>query len=171
MIGERAPDFDLSGVDGKRYSLASFDHKQILVVIFTGNGCPTARAHEDTMKAIQENYSVKGVQLLAINSNNSSLSPPDSFSEMIKKARDKSFNFPYLKDLDRRVAREYGAICTPHVFIFDELRTLRYKGRIDDSRDPSRVITRDLQNALDDLIAGRNVRVSETNPFGCSVVW
>ncbi len=171
-LGEKAPDFaNLVGVDGERCSLSSFDDKQILAIIFSCNGCPTVKAHEDTIRTIQETYSPKGVQLIAINSNNSSMSPADTYVEMIKRAKEKGFNFPYVKDEDRSVARRFGAVCTPHVFVFDRERKLRYRGRIDDSRDPAKVTTHDLENALDDLLASRAVRTAETKPFGCSIVW
>jgi hypothetical protein len=90
---------------------------------------------------------------------------------MVLRVREKGFNFPYVKDEDRTVARTYGAVCTPHVFLLDEERKLRYKGRIDDSRNPERVTVSDLRNAIDDLLANRPLRVSETTPFGCSIIW
>jgi peroxiredoxin len=171
-IGVGAPDFGyLLGVDGERYSLSSFQDKKLLVLMFVSNGCPTVKACQDRMIRIQKDYSSKNVQLLALNSNNSYLSPADTYAEMVLRGRDKGFNFPYIKDDDRTVARSYGAVCTPHVFLLDEDRRLRYKGRIDDSRNPKRVTVSDLRNAIEDLIASRLVRVSETTPFGCSIVW
>ena len=170
-LGQRAPDFrDLLGADGRRLSLSSFDDTPLLVIVFSCNGCPTVKASEDRMIALQEANGPKGVQLVAINSNNSYLSPADTYPEMVKRAREKGFNFPYLKDDDGTVGRAYGAISTPHVFLFDRDRRLRYKGRIDDSRDPARVTVRDLANAIDDVLAGRPVRVAETTPFGCAIV-
>lgn len=170
-IGGRAPDFNLLGTDGKQYSLSIFDDKRLLVLIFSSNGCPTVKACEDRMIRIQKDFAGKSVQLLAINSNNEHLSPADAFDQMVKRSRDKGFNFPYAKDVDRSVARNYGAICTPHVFVLDNDRMLRYRGRIDDSRDASRVTSTDLRNTLDELLVHGNVRVSETKPFGCSIVW
>jgi peroxiredoxin len=171
-IGVGAPDFgNLLSVDGERYSLSSFQDKKLLVLMFISNGCPTVKACQDRMIRIQKDYSSKNVQLLALNSNNSYLSPADTYAEMVLRERDKGFNFPYIKDDDRTVARSYGAVCTPHVFLLDEDRRLRYKGRIDDSRNPERVTVSDLRNAIDDLLANRLVRVSETTPFGCSIVW
>jgi peroxiredoxin len=123
------------------------------------------------MIKIQRDYSGNSVQLLALNSNNSYLSPADTYAEMVLKVREQGFNFPYVKDEDRRVARAYGAICTPHVFLLDEERRLRYKGRIDDSRNPERVTVSDLRNAIEDLLANRPLRVSETTPFGCGIIW
>jgi len=174
-IGGRGPDFSLLGTDGKQYSLSSFED-MLLALIFISNGCPTVRACEERMIIIQKDYISKGVRLLAVNSNNEHLSSIDRFEEMVTRAKEDGFNFPYVKDTDGKVARSYGAICTPHVFVLDRDRKLRYRGRIDNSRDASRVTSRDLMNALDDLIAVGDarlsgVRVSETEPFGCSIVW
>lgn len=168
----KAPDFtDLQAADGRRYSLRSFDDKPVLVVMFTCNHCPYVVAYEDRMVAIQRDYAEKGVQLVAINSNDDKNYPEDSYPLMVKRAKEKGFNFPYLRDPDQKVAEAYGAVCTPHVFAFDKERRLRYKGRIDDSRDPHQVKSHDLRNAIDDLAAGRNVRTPETRPFGCSIKW
>src|SRR5881296_2271223 len=171
-IAAGAPDFgNLLGVDGERYSLSSFQNKRLLVLLFISNGCPTVKACQDRMIKIQKGYSGKSVQLFALNSNNASLSPADTYAEMVLRVKEKSFNFPYVKDGDGAIARSYGAQCTPHVFLLDEQRRLRYKGRIDDSRNPDRVTISDLRNAIDDLLANSPVRVSETTPFGCSIVW
>jgi peroxiredoxin len=171
-LGETAPAFeDLIGADGKRYSISAFDEKPVLVVIFTCNHCPYAMAYEDRVMAIQRDYAGKGVQLVGMNSNDDKSYPEDGYPEMVKRAKDKDFNFPYIRDEDQKTAEAYGAICTPHVFAFDKRRTLRYRGRIDDSKDPSRVKEQDLRNALDDMVAGRSVRVADTRPFGCSIKW
>jgi peroxiredoxin len=170
-IGGLAPDFNLLGTDGRQYSLSTFHAEKLLVLIFSSNGCPTVKACEDRMISIQKDYRARSVQLLAINSNNEHLSSVDNYDEMVKRSNDKKFNFPYVKDADQSVARSYGAICTPHVFVLDTNRMLRYRGGIDDSRDPSRVTSTDLRNTLDDLLVHGNVRVSETKPFGCSIIW
>ncbi len=171
-MGESAPNFEnLLGADGKRYSLASFDDKPTLAIIFSCNHCPYVKAYEDRMIAIGRDYAGKGVQLIAINSNDDKSYPEDSYPEMIKRANEKRFNFLYLRDADQSVVDRYGAVCTPHVFVFDKQRRLRYRGRIDDSKDVSRVTSHDLRNSLDDIIAGRLVRVSDTKPFGCSIKW
>ncbi len=171
-LGENAPEFgDLMGADGKRYSLASFNDKPVLVVMFTCNHCPYVVAYEDRIISIQKDYAEKGVQLVAINANEDKLHPQDSYPEMVKRAKEKHFNFPYLRDADQKSAEAYGAVCTPHVFAFDKGRKLRYRGRIDDSRDSSQVKSNDLRNALDDLVAGRRVREPDTRPFGCSIKW
>lgn len=171
-LGKNAPDFkDLKATDSRGYSLSSFDSKPILVVIFSCNHCPYVQAYEDRMVKIQSDYGSKGVQLVAINSNDDKSYIEDSFPEMIKRAKNKHFNFVYLRDADQRVVDAYGAVCTPHVFAFDRERRLRYRGRIDDSKDPSKVGSHDMRNALDDLLAGRPVRVPDTRPFGCSIKW
>lgn len=172
QIGAQAPDFsDLLGVDANRYSLSSFEDTRLLVVVFTSNGCPTVRAFEDRLAEIHATYARDGVRVVAVNANNPYLSPGDSYDEMVRRAGEKGFQFPYLKDLDGRVARAYGAISTPHAFLFDEDRRLRYQGRIADSRIPEKATTSDLENALVDLLAGRPPRVPVTVPFGCSIVW
>ena len=171
-IGAAAPDFgNLLGIDGERYSLSSFQDKRLLVLLFISNGCPTVKACQDRMIKVQKDYEVKNVQLLALNSNNSYLSPADTYAEMVLRHQEKGFNFPYVKDEVRTVAKAYGAVCTPHVFLLDEERRLRYKGRIDDSRNPDTVTISDLRNAIEDLLANRSVVVPETTPFGCSIVW
>ncbi len=170
-LGARAPDFDLPGVDGRRYSLSSFKDKPVLVVMFWCNHCPYVKAYEDRAVAIQRDYAAKGVQLVAINSNDDKAYPEDSFLEMVKRSKEKGFNFPYLRDDDQKVVEAYGGVCTPHVFAFDRGRVLRYRGRIDDSKDPAQVATHDLRNALDDLLRGTKVRVPDTRPFGCSIKW
>ena len=151
-LGEPALDFDpLVGVDGRRYSLSSFSGKKLLVLVFSCNGCPAVRAAEDGLVALQDAYAGAGVQLLAINANNPYLTPADTYEEMVKRAEEKGFNFPYVKDEDGSVARRYGATRTPHVFLLDGERRVRYRGRIADSRDPAKVTRRDLERAVEDL--------------------
>lgn len=169
-LGQIAPDFEnLLGTDGKKYSLASFSTKPVLTVIFSCNHCPYVQAYEGRMISIQRDYADKGVQLVAINSNDEEAYPGDSYPEMVKRAKDKGFNFAYVRDKDQSAVDSYGAVCTPHVFTFDDKRVLRYRGRIDDSRDPSKVRSHDLRNALDDVTGARDVRVPDTKPFGCSI--
>ena len=171
-IGALAPDFDgLLGVDGERYSLGGFADRELLAIVFSCNGCPTVRAAEDGLVALQEAYGEKRVQLLAINSNNSFLSPSDTYEEMVRRAEAKRFNFPYVKDDDGSVAKRFGAARTPHVFLLDGERRLRYRGRIADSRDPAKVKRRDLEIAVEDLLAEKDVDVPETEPLGCAIVW
>jgi peroxiredoxin len=170
-LGEKAPDFeDLLGADGRSYRLTSFDEKPVLALVFISNGCPTVRVYDERLIRMQESYGERGVQIVAINSNNPYLSPPDVYPELVKRARDAGYNFPYLKDEDGSVARSYSAVSTPHAFVFDEDRRLRYRGRIDDSRDPAKITSDDLENALTDVLDGRDVTVVETQPFGCAIV-
>jgi len=170
-LGARSPDFDLLGVDGKHYSLSSFSDKPVLVVIFSCNHCPYVKDYETRMVALQTDYAKKGVQLVAINSNDDKAYPEDSLPEMVRRSKERGFNFPYLRDDTQKTVEAFGGICTPHVFAFDSKRELRYRGRIDDSRDKSKVTSPDLRNALDDMLAGRSVRVPDTKPFGCSIKW
>ncbi len=169
-IGEKAPSFDnLLCTDGKRYSLSSFGDKAIVVLIFMANRCPTARVYTDRLKAIQNDYESSGVQLVGINSDNQYFFPLESLGKMAEVFNERQLNFPYLKDMDQKVAKSYGALVTLHAFVLDRDRRLRYRGRIDDSRDPQKVETDDLRNAIDDLLNGRDVRVPETRPFACTI--
>jgi peroxiredoxin len=171
-LGQNAPDFqNLKGVDGKSYSLESFEDKPVLVVIFSCNHCPYVVAYEDRMIEIQKDYAKRGVQLVAINSNDEGTYPEDSYPKMVERSKEKGFNFLYLRDADQKVVDAYGAVCTPHVFAFDSERKLRYRGRIDDSKDPKAVKSHDLRSALDDVLAARKVKVPDTRPFGCSIKW
>ena len=169
-LGKQAPNFeDLKATDGKAYSLSSFEKNPVLVVIFSCNHCPYVVAYEDRMASIQKDYAPKGVQLIAINSNDEKAYPEDSFPSMVKRAKDKRFNFVYARDADQSVVDAYGAVCTPHVFAFGKDRKLAYRGRIDDSKEQSKVKSNDLRNALDDLLSGKKVSVPDTRPFGCSI--
>jgi peroxiredoxin len=169
-LGASAPDFQgLLATDGERYSLDSFKDKPYIAIIFSCNHCPYVKDYEARMVEIQRDYSAKGFQLVAINSNDDESYPEDSYPEMVKRAKAKGFNFVYLRDADQAVVDAYGGVCTPHVFLFDSDRVLRYRGRIDDSRDASRVKDKSLRNALDDMIAGVTVRLPDTRPFGCSI--
>jgi peroxiredoxin len=169
-IGQQAPSFDnLEGTDGKRYSLSTFSDKQIVVLLFMANRCPTARVYTDRLKAIQADYAPKGVQLVGVNSDNQYFFSLEALTKMVEVASEREFNFPYIKDTDQSLAKRYGALVTLHAFVLDKERKLRYRGRVDDSRDPAKVTTSDLRNALDDLISGREVRTAETRPFACSI--
>lgn len=171
-IGQAAPDFDLPGTDGRRHSLASFADATLLVVVFSCNHCPYVIGSEDRLVAVQNDHAARGVRLVAINSNDTGAHPDDGFDAMVERAKEKAFPFPYLRDESQDVARAYGALRTPHVFVFDRERRLRYTGRIDDQpKDATLATTRELRDALDDLLAGRAVRVAVTNPVGCNVKW
>lgn len=181
-IGASAPAFSLKGTDGKEYSLNSFRDARILMIVFTCNHCPTAQAYEDRLIQLTKEYQPKGVAVVAISPNDpkairlneldyTDLS--DSFEEMQIRAARKKFNFPYLYDGDtQEVSRAYGPVATPHVFIFDKERKLRFQGRIDNVEKPSLKPTiQDTRVALDALLKNETVPVATTKVFGCSVKW
>jgi peroxiredoxin len=169
-IGAQGPVFEgLLGTDGERHGLSSFPDREALVLIFSSNRCPTAKAYGERMNALQHEYGARGVQLLAINSNDPHLYPDESYPRMVERAVEDHYDFPYLVDDGQRTAKAYGAICTFHVFVLDRARRLRYQGRFDDSRLTAKVTSHDLRLALDDVLAGRDARVSTTRPFGCSL--
>ena len=171
-IGARAPDFNLPGVDGKDYSLGSFPDNGVLVVIFTCNHCPYAQAYEERLVKIQNDYAAGGVHLIAINANDSSGYPEDSFANMIKRAKQRKFNFPYLRDENQRTARAYGAEYTPEVFVLNSKFLVRYIGRIDDNwQHPAKVKSHDLRKALDAVLAHKKVDNPVTHAIGCTIKW
>jgi peroxiredoxin len=179
-IGAQAPDFKLPGVDGRTYSLQDFSSARILVVIFTCNHCPTAQAYEDRMIKLAADYKNKGVTVVAISPNDPRAvrldelgytDLGDSFEDMKIRAKHKKFPFPYLYDgATQETSRAYGALATPHVFIFDQARKLRYTGRIDDS-DVKTVKSHDARNAIEALAADKPVPIETTRVFGCSTKW
>ena len=179
-IGSPAPDFDLPGVDGRRHKLADFGAAKVLAVVFTCNHCPTAQAYEERIAKLGEDYRGKGVALVAVSPNDplavrldelGYTDLGDSFEDMKIRARERGFKFPYLYDGETQsVSRAYGAMATPHVFIFDEERKLRYVGRIDDS-EVKTVKSHDARNAIEAILAGRPVPVERTRVFGCSTKW
>ena len=171
-IGDKAIPFSLPGVDDKTHSLSDYADKEAVVVIFSCNHCPYVRAWEDRMVQIQADYADKGVQLIAINANDATKYPDDSFPKMKERAREKGFNFPYLYDETQEVARAYGAERTPEVFLFDKQGILRYHGAIDDNyENPNAVRRHYLREALDAVLAGQPPEITETPPVGCTVKW
>ena len=148
-------------------ALASVAGETATVVVFVANGCPTARAYTDRLIALHEAWAPRGVNMIAINSNNPSLSPPDTAAEMATRP----FPFPYLKDDGAALARSLDARVTPHAFLFDHDMKLVYSGRIDDSRLGDRITSRDLNDAIAAVVQGKAVPSSRTEPFGCSIVW
>lgn len=172
QIGEEAPDFSLCGTDGKSYSLADFADAKILVVVFTCNHCPFVVGSEDRMLELYNDYADKGVAMVGINSNETENHPTDDYEHMVLRAKEKGFPWPYLRDDTQQVAMAYGALRTPHYFVFDEDRKLRYTGRMDDNpREPGKETTRELRDALEALLAGQEPPVPVTNPIGCNVKW
>lgn len=171
-LGDVAPPFaGLTGADDVTYSTDSFEDAAVLVLVFVGNGCPTVRLYEERLATIEARFRERGAQIVLVNSNNPYLSPPDTRERMVERAARSAHPFVYLKDHDGSLARACGAICTPHAFVFDVDRRLRYRGRIDDSRTGQNVTTHDLSDAIADVLDGRSVRVAETAPFGCAIVW
>ena len=171
-IGSEAPGFKLPGVDGKEYGLDSFSAKKALVVIFSCNHCPYVQAYEERIKAIQNDYSNKGVAVVAINSNEDKGYPDDSFENMKIRAKEKKFNFPYLRDEEQNAAKAYRASHTPEIFLFDEGRKLAYQGKIDDNwQYPDKVKSQYLRDAIDELLAGKEISVPETYSIGCTIKW
>jgi len=182
-LGESAPDFNLPGIDGKNHTLAEYAGPDILMILFTSNHCPTSHAIEARLAKLLADLKGKSFGIVAINPNHpDGLNIAelgygefnDSFAEMTPYAKKNGWTFPYLYDGDKQLtARAYGCLATPHVFIFDKARKLRYAGRFDDSRFPEEetVKSPDVRNALDDLLAGRPVAVPLTKAHGCSTKW
>lgn len=168
-LGEEAVDFTLQGVDGKKYELDDFD-EDILVIFFTCNHCPYAQAYEDRIMKVVDDF--EDVDFVAINSNDSENYPEDSFEKMKEKAEEEGFNFPYLRDKKQTVATDYGAECTPHFFVFDGERKLRYQGAFDDNwQNPRQVDNEYVQTAIEDLQEGEEVETPLTSAMGCSIKW
>ena len=178
-LGQPAPDFDLPGVDGKRYALRDFAPARALVVAFSCNHCPYVIGSEDRMIRLATEYAPGGLAFVAINPNETDNHPTDSFEHMVERAREKHFPFPYLRDESQDVARAYGALRTPHYFLFGRGGAdgeagwlLRYTGRMDDNpRTPGAERTRELADAVEAVLAGRAPAVEVTNPIGCNVKW
>ena len=180
-LGSQAPDFGLPGVDGRNWTLKDFGQANLLVVIFTAVHCPTAQYYEERIKQLVTDYRGRSVAVVAIMPNDpksvrldelgwTDLS--DSFAEMKIRARDRHFNFPFLYDGDTEaVARAFGPVVTPHAFVFDSQRKLRYVGAIDDSERVEHVQKTYLRDALDALLAGKEPTVTRTKVVGCSIKW
>jgi hypothetical protein len=162
---------DLPGVDGGRHSLAGLAGERATVLVFISGSCPTARSYEDRLIGLAAGWHRTGVRLVAINSNNPHLSPPDTVDAMTRRSAMRGFNFPYLKDAGGAVARSYQVACTPHAVVLDSDLAIVYSGRIDDSRTGAAIRSRDLEAAVADITAGRPVGIEETEAFGCSIIW
>ena len=170
-IGSLLPHFRLPSTDGNTVDVAAVT-EPVLVVIFTCNHCPYAQAYEDRLIALQKHFDEEGVQFVLINSNDASKYPDDSFEEMKVRHDEKSFPFPYCFDESQEVAKAYGALCTPHCFVFDRNRVLKYKGRVDDNwKEPAKVTEHNLRDAIQALVKNEEPPVHEANAIGCSIKW
>ncbi len=180
-IGSAAPEFSLPGIDGSTHKLSEYKDSKLLAIVFTCNHCPTAQLYETRIKKLVDDYQSKGVAFVAIQPNDPQAirlselgytDVSDTLEDMKIRAAYRHFNFPYLYDGETQsVSRAFGAKATPHVFIFDQQRKLRYEGRVDDSQRASLVKSQDARNALDLLLAGKSVLVAHTPAFGCSTKW
>jgi peroxiredoxin len=180
-IGAPFPDFNLPGVDGKMHTLSEYSGAKLLAVVFESNHCPVSIAYETRIKQLYEDYKGKGLVLIAINPNNPTsvalselgyTDTTDDMKDMIIRTKLRHIDWPYLYDGETQsTASKFGAIATPHIFIFDQDRKLRYEGRIDDSTASAKVKSQDAHNAIEDLLAGRPVATPITPVFGCSTKW
>ncbi|NOS68207.1 MAG: thioredoxin family protein [Candidatus Peribacteraceae bacterium] len=170
-IGAGIPHFTLPSVDGLTIDTRLIKDP-VLVVIFTCNHCPYAQAVEDRLIALGNHFDEEGAQFVLVNSNDATEYPDDSFDAMKVRYQEKGFPFPYCHDESQEVAKSFGALCTPHCFVFDENRKLRYKGRVDDNwKNPAEVKEHSLRDAIDALVKGEEPQVKEANAIGCSIKW
>jgi len=168
----KAPDFSLKGTDGKIYTLLSFADASVLVIFFTCNHCPYVLASDETTRKTALKYKDKGVAFVAINSNTPDLYEEDSFKHMVEKMNQNKFPWVYLVDETQDIARAYGALRTPHFYVFDAKRHLVYCGRaVEDPMHPEQSSRNDLDEALKEIVNGKPVHIPLTNPIGCSVKW
>jgi len=172
QLGDKAVDFSLPATDGKNYSLTDFKDSRFLVVFFTCNHCPYVIGSDEMTRAAAEKFASSGVRFTGINSNSENTYPEDSFPNMVKRMEEHRFPWLYLYDHEQSAARAYGALRTPHFFVFDENRRLVYTGRgVDYPRDASKATVNDLDRALTELTSGLPVTVPLTNPIGCNIKW
>lgn len=174
-VGDKAPDFVLENVDGKKAALASFEKAKGVILIFTCNHCPYSKMYEDRIIALHKAYASKGWPVVAINPNDPAIEPEDSFEKMKERAKEKEFPFPYLFDATQRTAKAYGARRTPHVFLLKNGKagfTVEYIGAIDDNaRDAKAVETKFVEKAIDAMIDGKVPEVTTTKAIGCTIKW
>ncbi|MGA1645631.1 MAG: thioredoxin family protein [bacterium] len=171
-LGATAPDFSVAGTDGKNYSLADFESASTLVVFFTCNHCPFVVGSDEVTRATAEKFQDKGVAFIGINSNSEKTNPTDDFDQMVSRMKEHNFPWIYARDASQEVAQAYGALRTPHFYVFDADRKVMYCGRgVDQPRDTSKMQVNDLEKALAEVTAGQSVSVPLTNPIGCNVKW
>lgn len=170
--GQKAKDFKLPSTDGKEYSLTDFNNYKYLVIFFTCNHCPYVIGSDEITRATAIKYQNKGVGFAGINSNSENTYPEDSFANMVDRMKKHLFPWVYLHDKTQDVARSYGALRTPHFFVFDDERKLVYTGRgVDNPRDTSKMTINNLDIVLNELTNGKPISVQMTNPIGCNVKW
>ena len=171
-LGAACPSFRLPAVDGGTYALSDFAASPVLVIMFICNHCPYVKAVEDRLIQLARAYGPRGVQLVGVCANDAVTYPDDSFANLAARWREKAYGFPYLHDEPQAVARAFGAVCTPDIFVYDRDRRLAYRGRIDDSwKDESKVTRRELAAALDALLAGARPAAEQRPSMGCSIKW
>ncbi len=171
-LGASAPSFRLPATDGKTYSLDDFAGAKVLVVFFTCNHCPYVTGSDEITRQTAARFASQGVRFVGINSNSVNTYAEDSFEHMVTRMKQHNFPWVYLHDENQDVARAYGALRTPHFYVFDDKRRLVYTGRgVDSPRNAEKITVNDLANALEDQLAGRPVRAAKTNPIGCNVKW
>jgi peroxiredoxin len=172
QLGEQAPDFTLPATDGKTYSLADFADAKTLVVFFTCNHCPYVLGSDEVTRQTAERFAPYGVKFVGINANSEQTHPHDDFAHMVQRMEEKKFPWVYLRDANQDVALAYGALRTPHFYVFDENRKLVYTGRgVDNPRETSKMTVNNLADALEAHVAGKSIAVPLTNPIGCNVKW
>ncbi len=172
QIGAKAPKFKLPATDGKTYSLADFKAAKVLVVFFTCNHCPFVIGSDEVTRTTALRFKNKGVAFIGINSNSENTHPEDGFDTMVKRMEEHKFPWVYVRDKSQDGAKAYGALRTPHFFVFNQERKLVYTGRgVDNPRNTAEMTTNDLERALEEVVAGKPVSVPMTNPIGCNVKW
>lgn len=171
-LGSTPPDFNLPATDGETYSLKDFADAKALVIFFTCNHCPYVVGSDEVTRKTAERFIPKGIAFVGINSNSKHTYAEDSFDHMVVRMKEHSFPWTYLYDESQDVARAYGALRTPHFYVFDQNRKLVYCGRgVDNPRDTSKMTVNDLENALSELLSGKPISAPLTNPIGCNVKW
>lgn len=171
-IGSKAIDFNLPATDGKTYSLDSFKDSKFLVIFFTCNHCPYVINSDEITRKTVERFKSKGLEFVGINSNSKNTYAEDDFPHMVARMKEHNFPWKYLYDETQKIALDYGALRTPHFFVFNGERKLVYTGRgVDNPREPQKITVNDLDRALDELTSGKSVSVPLTNPIGCNVKW
>ena len=170
--GSQAPDFLLPATDGKMYGLKDFASAKVLVIFFTCNHCPFVLSSNETTRQTAEKFKKDGVVFIGINSNSKTTYPEDSFEHMVEQMKIHKFPWVYLYDESQEIAKKYGALKTPHFYVFDQNRRLIYTGRgIDTPRDPAKMKSNDLERALSEHLSGKPVSISRINPIGCNIKW